>query len=91
MFSYCGHANLKIQNQLKALNNLSCLITPSIFNIQILLHLISFLYFLLFPDKSVVLVEGTEAEISGAEAILLNRQIRNWNVYQAPSDPMIPR
>lgn len=29
----------------------------------------------------VVLVEGTEAEVSGAEAILRNRQIRDWNTY----------
>ena len=32
----------------------------------------------------VVLVEGTEAEISGAKAILLNYQLNNWNVYNAP-------
>ena len=31
-----------------------------------------------------VLVEGTEAEINGAEAILLNRQISNWYIYNAP-------
>ena len=39
---------------------------------------------LLSQGNYIVLVEGTEAEISGAEAILLNRQIRNWNVYNAP-------
>ena len=39
---------------------------------------------LLSQGNYVVLVEGTEAEISGAEAILLNRQIRNWNIYNAP-------
>ena len=32
----------------------------------------------------VVLVEGTEAEVNGARAILLNSQISNWNVYNAP-------
>lgn len=32
----------------------------------------------------VILVEGTEAEINGAAAILLNRQIRDWNIYNAP-------
>ena len=39
---------------------------------------------LLSRGNYIVLVEGTEAEISGAEAILLNRQVRNWNVYNAP-------
>ncbi|MDJ0573370.1 MAG: hypothetical protein QNJ53_30635, partial [Pleurocapsa sp. MO_192.B19] len=39
---------------------------------------------LLSQGNYVVLVEGTEAEINGAEAILLNRQIRNWNIYNAP-------
>ncbi|VEP13899.1 conserved hypothetical protein [Hyella patelloides LEGE 07179] len=46
---------------------------------------------LLSQGYYVVLVEGTEAEISGAEAILLNRQIRNWNVYQASSDSTVHR
>lgn len=36
---------------------------------------------LLSQGSYLVLVEGTEAEIKGAEAILLNRQIRNWNIY----------
>lgn len=40
---------------------------------------------LLSQGNYVVLVEGTAAEISGAEAILVNRQIRNWNIYNAPS------
>lgn len=39
---------------------------------------------LLSQGSYVVLVEGTEAEISGAEAILLNSQIRDWNIYNAP-------
>lgn len=36
---------------------------------------------LLSKGEYVILVEGSEAEINGAEAILLNRQIRNWNKY----------
>ena len=39
---------------------------------------------LLSQGDYVVLVEGTEAEIKGAEAILLERQIRNWNIYKTP-------
>lgn len=39
---------------------------------------------LLSQGSYVVLVEGTEAEVNGAEAILLNRQIRDWNIYNAP-------
>ena len=39
---------------------------------------------LLSKGNYIVLVEGTEAEIKGAEAILLNRQIRNWNIYSTP-------
>jgi hypothetical protein len=39
---------------------------------------------LLSQGSYVVLVEGTQAEISGAEAILLNRRILNWNIYNAP-------
>ena len=39
---------------------------------------------LLSQGNYVVLVEGTEAEIKGAEAILLNHQILNWNVYKTP-------
>ncbi|MEL6441861.1 MAG: hypothetical protein AAFQ80_21755 [Cyanobacteria bacterium J06621_8] len=39
---------------------------------------------LLSQGSYVVLVEGTEAEINGAEAILLNRQISNWSIYNAP-------
>ncbi|MCC0178265.1 hypothetical protein I4641_14890 [Waterburya agarophytonicola K14] len=41
---------------------------------------------LLSKGSYVVLVEGTEAEINGAKAILLNNQIDNWNVYNAPGD-----
>ena len=40
---------------------------------------------LLSQGSYVILVEGTRAEISGAEAILLNRQIQNWNIYHAPN------
>ena len=36
---------------------------------------------LLSKGEYVILVEGSEAEVNGAEAILLNRQIRNWNNY----------
>lgn len=39
---------------------------------------------LLSQGNYVVLVEGTEAEIKGAEAILLDRKILNWNVYKTP-------
>lgn len=39
---------------------------------------------LLSEGSYVVLVEGTEAEINGAEAILLNHQIRDWNIYSTP-------
>ena len=39
---------------------------------------------LLSQGNYIVLVEGTEAEIKGAEAILLNRQIHNWNIYPMP-------
>lgn len=37
---------------------------------------------LLSRGSYVVLVEGTKAEIKGAEAILLNCQIGNWNIYR---------
>ena len=33
--------------------------------------------------KYVVLMRGTQAEISGAEAILKNRRIQDWNIYAA--------
>ncbi|MBE9046454.1 hypothetical protein IQ255_18920 [Pleurocapsales cyanobacterium LEGE 10410] len=39
---------------------------------------------LLSQGEYLVVVEGTEAEINEAAAILLNRQIGNWNVYQTP-------
>ena len=39
---------------------------------------------LLSQGEYVVVVEGTEAEINEAEAILFERQINNWNVYQTP-------
>ena len=42
---------------------------------------------LLSQGSYIVLVEGTEAEISGAEAILLNRRISNWNIYNVPLQP----
>ncbi|MGD1921353.1 MAG: hypothetical protein ACFCAD_22155 [Pleurocapsa sp.] len=41
---------------------------------------------LLSQGSYVVLVEGTEAEINGAKAILLNYKISNWNIYNAPSN-----
>ncbi|WP_019506170.1 general stress protein [Pleurocapsa sp. PCC 7319] len=41
---------------------------------------------LLAKGSYIVLVEGTEAEINGAEAILLTRKIYNWNVYNAPGN-----
>ena len=39
---------------------------------------------LLSKGVYVVLVEGSEAEISGAKAILLNHQLNNWKVYDVP-------
>ena len=36
---------------------------------------------MLSQGKYVVLMEGTQAEISGAEAILKNRRIQDWSVY----------
>jgi uncharacterized membrane protein len=39
---------------------------------------------LLSKGSYLVLVEGTEAEISGAKAILLNYKLNDWNVYNAP-------
>ena len=39
---------------------------------------------LLSEGVYVVLVEGSEAEISGAKAILLNHQLNNWRVYDVP-------
>ena len=41
---------------------------------------------LLSKGSYVVFVEGTEAEVNGAEAILLNHQIRDWNIYNAPTN-----
>ena len=41
---------------------------------------------LLSQGSYIVLVEGTEAEVNGAEAILINRQISDWNVYNAPGN-----
>lgn len=38
---------------------------------------------LLSQGKYIVLVEGTPAELSGAEAILQNRRIQDWAVYNA--------
>lgn len=40
---------------------------------------------LLEQGRYVILVEGTEAEISGAEAILTNRRIQDWSIYAAPT------
>jgi hypothetical protein len=40
---------------------------------------------LLSKGSYVVLVEGTEAEINGAQAILVNKRlIDNWNIYNVP-------
>lgn len=39
---------------------------------------------LLSEGYYVVLLEGTVAEINGAEAILQKRQVRDWGVYAAP-------
>ena len=36
---------------------------------------------MLSQGKYVILMEGTQAEISGAEAILKNRRIQDWGVY----------
>ena len=36
---------------------------------------------MLAQGKYVVLMEGTQVEISGAEAILKNRRIQDWGVY----------
>ena len=36
---------------------------------------------LLSQGRYVILMEGTEAEINGAEAILKNRRIQDWGVY----------
>ncbi|WP_036484715.1 hypothetical protein [Myxosarcina sp. GI1] len=44
---------------------------------------------LLIRGSYIVLVEGTEAEVNGAEAILKNRRIRNWAVYS--STEVFPR
>lgn len=41
---------------------------------------------LLSEGSYIILVEGTQAEINGAAAILLNRQICYWNVYDAPGN-----
>ncbi|MBE9043484.1 hypothetical protein IQ255_03510 [Pleurocapsales cyanobacterium LEGE 10410] len=38
---------------------------------------------MLSQGRYVVLMEGTQAEISGAEAILKNRRIQDWSVYGA--------
>ena len=41
---------------------------------------------LLSKGSYVILVEGTEAEINGAEAILINHKIRDWSMYNAPGN-----
>lgn len=42
---------------------------------------------LLSKGSYVVLVEGTEAEINGAQAILVNKRlIDNWNIYNVPGN-----
>ncbi|BAZ43096.1 hypothetical protein NIES4102_00920 [Chondrocystis sp. NIES-4102] len=42
---------------------------------------------LLSKGSYIVLVEGTEAEINGAKAILMNkRQIENWNIYNVAAN-----
>lgn len=41
---------------------------------------------MLSQGKYIVLMEGTQAEISGAEAILKNRRIQDWGVYGTTMD-----
>lgn len=41
---------------------------------------------LLSQGSYIVLVEGTEAEINGAKAILTNHKIRDWSMYNAPGN-----
>lgn len=36
---------------------------------------------LVSQGRYIVLMEGTQAEINGAEAILKNRRIQDWGVY----------
>lgn len=40
---------------------------------------------ILSQGNYVVMLEGTEREVKGAEAILQNRLIRDWNIYYAPT------
>lgn len=40
---------------------------------------------MLSQGSYVVMLEGTEAEVKGAETILQNRLIQDWNVYYAPT------
>jgi uncharacterized membrane protein len=41
---------------------------------------------MLSQGNYVVMLEGTEREVKGAEAILQNRLIRDWNIYYAPTN-----
>lgn len=36
---------------------------------------------MLSQGQYIILMEGTKAELSGAEAILQNRRIQNWGIY----------
>ena len=45
---------------------------------------------MLAQGKYVVLMEGTQAEISGAEAILKNRRIQDWGVYGTMGTTRLP-
>lgn len=45
---------------------------------------------MLSQGKYVVLMEGTQAEISGAEAILKNRRIQDWSMYYATGGVAYP-
>ena len=45
---------------------------------------------MLAQGRYIVLMEGTQAEISGAEAILKNRRVRDWGVYGTTSNTAYP-
>lgn len=45
---------------------------------------------MLSQGKYVVLMEGTQAEISGAEAILKNRRIQDWAMYNSTMGATYP-
>lgn len=39
-------------------------------------------------DEYLILVEGTEAEIRGAEAIIKDHGVHDWNIYNTPGTPI---